>query len=58
MVLPKKNKKSPQPNTSEVWVHPDLERLLKGSDYKLGTSQSEQYWMDRRRQIEQKPRSG
>lgn len=33
----------------EVWVHPELSRLLKGSDYKLASDKAEEYWMDRQR---------
>ena len=33
----------------EVWVNPDLERLLKGPDHKLATSEAERYWMERLR---------
>ena len=32
----------------EVWVHPNLNRMVKGSDYKFASGEAEQYWMDRR----------
>jgi hypothetical protein len=35
---------------NEVWVHPDLGRVLKGSDQKYMTDEALQYWFDRQRQ--------
>ena len=37
-------------NSDEVWVHPELSRMLKGSDYKLASDHAEEYWMARQRQ--------
>jgi hypothetical protein len=34
---------------SDLWVHPDINRLLKGSDAKLATGEAANYWMERRR---------
>ena len=52
------SRKRRRPGDKEVWVHPELSRVLKGSDYKLSSDKAEEYWMDRQRKhpsIEEDP---
>ena len=44
----KQNGKRGNSADGEVWVHPNLNRMLKGSDYKFASGDAELYWMDRR----------
>jgi hypothetical protein len=36
----------PQAHAKRVWVHPDLNRILKGPDHKLATSSAVDYWIE------------
>jgi hypothetical protein len=42
-----KTEGQPQARAKRVWVHPDLNRILKGPDHKLSTSLAVGYWIER-----------
>ena len=46
---PTEPKPEDSPDSGEVWVNPDLPRLIKGPDHKLSTQDAERYWIERRR---------
>ena len=47
---PPRDPYNPDSYPGQVWVHPDLNRLLKGADHKFMTDEAHQYWLHRQRQ--------